>query len=258
MVNIKSQREIELMREAGRITGLCHVKLRNFIKPGVTTKQIDAFVEKIILENNCLPGFKNLYGFPAATCESVNDSVVHGFPNNHKLKDGDIVSVDLGAKYKGYNGDSAWTYAVGKCSEETLLLLERTEKSLYVGLSVIHPGAHVSDIGHAIEEYISQFGYGIVEEYTGHGVGKDLHEDPAIPNYGHPGHGDILREGMCIAVEPMINMGTKKITVSNDGWTVKTKDKKKSAHFEHTVLVTASGCEILTKQQDLNNKEELL
>lgn len=244
---IKSKREVELMREAGRIVALAHEAVCNNIKPGVSTAFLDQIAEKVILENGAKPSFKGYNGFPTAVCASVNSVVVHGFPKESTiLKEGDIVSIDIGACYKGYHGDSAWTYPVGKISEETKKLLEVTEKALFAGLAMAKPGNRLSDISNAIEAYVKPYGYGIVEEYTGHGVGSKLHEDPAIPNFGPAGHGPILRPGMTLAIEPMINLGTKRIRVLKDGWTAVTRDDKNSAHFEHSIVITEDGYEILT------------
>lgn len=247
MITIKSNREIELMREAGRIVALAHKAVKEAVKPGISTMELNDIAEKTIIAAGAIPSFKGYGGFPTAVCASVNEVVVHGFPKANKiLKEGDIVSIDIGALYKGYHGDSAWTYPVGKISEADKKLLEATENALFKGLSVVKAGIHLSDVSHAIEEYIKPFGYGVVEDYTGHGVGSHLHEDPAIPNYGPAGKGPILKAGMTLAIEPMINAGTKKVRVLSDGWTAVTLDKKKSAHFEHTIAVTEDGYQILT------------
>ncbi len=244
---IKSKREVELMREAGRIVAKAHDAVSRNIKPGVSTAFLDQIVEKVILECGAKPSFKGYNGFPTSICASVNSVVVHGIPKESTiLKDGDIISIDIGACYKGYHGDSAWTYPVGNISEETKKLLEVTEKSLFAGLEKCKAGARLSDISHAIESFVKPYGYGIVEEYTGHGVGSKLHEDPAIPNFGSEGHGPILKPGMTLAIEPMINMGTKRVRLMPDHWTAVTRDNKYSAHFEHTIVVTLDGYEILT------------
>lgn len=208
---IKSQREIEIMREAGRIVAKAHEAVCNNIKPGVSTAFLNQIAEKVILDCGAKPSFKGYNGFPTAICASVNSVVVHGFPKESTiLKEGDIISVDIGAYYKGYHGDSAWTYPVGKISDENKKLLEVTKKSLFAGLDKAKPGNRLSDISNAVETYVKPYGYGVVEEYTGHGVGSKLHEDPAIPNFGPSGHGPILKKGMTLAIEPMINLGTKK------------------------------------------------
>jgi methionyl aminopeptidase len=216
------------------------------IRPGITTKMIDQVVEKTILANDATPSFKGYNGFPAATCCSVNDTLVHGFPSNTILKEGDIISVDIGACYKGYHGDSAWTYAVGNISEAAQHLLDVTKNSLFEGLKFAKAGNHLSDISHAIGEYVYAFGYSIPYEYSGHGIGSHLHEDPSIPNFGPAGKGIVLKEGMTLAIEPMVHRGKPYTKVMDDEWTVKTKDGSLAAHYEHTVLITSGECEILT------------
>ncbi len=238
------------MKEAGRIVALCHQEIAKMIKPGTTTIQIDALVEKIVRDNGAIPSFKDYHGFPSSICASVNDCVVHGIPNGTKLKSGDIIAVDIGADYKGYHGDSAWTYAVGEISDEDKLLMKVTEESLFVGLEQAKAGNRLSDISNAIEEYVKPYGFGIVEEFTGHGVGSDLHEDPPIPNFGKKGLGPILKEGMTLAIEPMVNAGTKRVKILPDGWTTKTVDARNSAHYEHTILITKDGYEILTTTEE--------
>ncbi len=247
MITIKSEREITLMKEAGRIVALCHEAMKKEVKPGVSTWELDQICENIIRENGATPSFKGYGGFPSATCASVNDVVIHGFPSKTKiLKEGDIFSIDIGACYKGYHGDSAWSYAVGVVNEEDQHLLDVTREALYIGLSKVKAGVHLSDISAAIGDYVNSFSYGVVEEFTGHGLGRALHEDPPVPNYGIPGHGPILKAGMTVAIEPMVNAGTKKIKVLKDGWTTVTQDHKKSAHFEHSIVVRENGYEILT------------
>ena len=248
MIKIKSEREIELMRQAGEIVGLTHNYLKQFIKPGITTLELDKLANDYILKQNATPSFKGLYGFPGTICISVNEEVVHGIPSHRKLKDGDIVTLDIGACYKGYHGDSAWTYTVGNVKPEILDLLKETEESLFAGLSVIKAGARVGDIGYAVSEVAKKYKLGVVKELVGHGVGSDVHEDPDVPNYGKKGTGPILKEGMVIAVEPMLNLGTEEIYMLDDDWTIVTADDLPSAHFEHTVLVTKDGYEILTKR----------
>lgn len=254
MIILKSKREIELMREAGKIVALAHREVARLIRPGISTLEIDEAVEKLILSHGATPSFKGYGGFPASICASVNEVVIHGIPSKHTiLKDGDIIAVDIGACYKGYHGDSAWSYVVGKVSEADAKLMQVTEQALFEGLKQVKPGNRLSDIGAAIEAYVKPFGYGVVEEFTGHGVGRALHEDPAIPNFGKPHEGPVLKAGMTLAIEPMINAGTKRVRVLVDNWTTVTCDKKKSAHFEHTVVVTEDGYEILTKldEEDL-------
>lgn len=248
MIKIKSEREIELMRKAGEIVGLTHNYLKQFIKPGITTLELDKLANDYILKQNATPSFKGLYGFPGTICISINEEVVHGIPSHRKLKDGDIVTLDIGACYKGYHGDSAWTYTVGNVKPEILNLLKETEESLFAGLSVIKAGARVGDIGYAVSEVARKYKLGVVKELVGHGVGSDVHEDPDVPNYGKKGTGPILKEGMVIAVEPMLNLGTEEIYMLDDDWTIVTADDLPSAHFEHTVLVTKDGYEILTKR----------
>ena len=248
MISIKTPREIELMEEAGKIVGNTHKYLEKYIKPGITTKELDNLAYNFIVNSNATPSFKNYDGYPASICTSINEEVVHGIPSNRKLKEGDIISIDIGACYKGYHGDSAWTYAVGKISEEKQYLLKHTEESLYEGLSVIKAGARVGDIGHAVSQYAEKYKLGVVKELVGHGVGQELHEMPDIPNYGMKDTGPILKEGMVVAVEPMINLGTAKVYILDDGWTIVTADNKPSAHFEHTILVTKDGYTILTKR----------
>ncbi len=248
MITLKSERELALMREAGHIVALAHKAVRDAIRPGISTAELDKIAYDVITSNGAIPSFLNYNGFPATICASVNEVVIHGIPSkNTILKDGDIISVDIGANYKGYHGDCAKTFFVGSVSEEKRQLVEVTTQSLYEGLKFARPGNRLSDISHAIEEYAKSFGYSIVLEYTGHGVGHALHEDPAVPNYGAPGKGPILKKGMTLAIEPMVNMGTHRIRVLKDNWTVVTQDKKPSAHYEHSIVITDDGYEILTK-----------
>lgn len=247
MIVIKSEREISLLKEAGRIVALCHQAMKQYVKPGVSTQELNTIVEKIILDNGATPSFKGYGGFPAAICASVNNVVIHGIPSKKQiLHEGDIVSLDIGACYKGYHGDSAWSYAVGKLSEADELLMKVTHDSLFVGLSLVKAGVHLGDVSAAIGEYANSYGYGVVEDFTGHGVGRELHEEPAVPNYGTPGTGPVLKTGMVIAIEPMVNASTKRVRVLQDRWTTVTKDGAKSAHFEHTIVVRDNGYEILT------------
>lgn len=247
MINIRNEIELQKLREAGRIVGLCHAEIKKKIKPGMTTKDIDVIIEKIIRENNATPSFLNYDGFPGSVCTSINEQVVHGMPSEQTvLEEGDIISIDIGARYKGFHGDSAWTYSVGTISKEKEFLMDKTLESLYAGLKEVKPDVHLSNVSHAIEKIANENNLGIVREMAGHGVGTQLHEDPQILNYGKPGHGPILKEGMVLAIEPMLNLGTHRIKFWNDGWTVTTSDKKPSAHFEHTVVVTKDGYEILT------------
>lgn len=247
MIQIKSSREIELMRQAGRILEETRQMVSQHVKPGVTTYQLDQLAEAHIRKLGGLPSFKGYQGFPGSICTSVNEVVVHGIPSKRRiLKAGDIVTLDFGVNYKGYHADSATTYPVGEISDDIKQLLKVTEESLYEGLKFAKPGLHVSDISHAIEAYVKPFGYGIVEEFTGHGIGRELHEDPYVPNFGAAGLGAILRPGMTFCVEPMVNLGTKHIRILSDNWTTITTDKKPSAHYEHMIVITETGYEILT------------
>lgn len=247
MIITKNQREIELMKEAGRIVALVHQAMSKAVQPGVTTLELDELAEKIILENDATPSFKNLYGFPASICASINEEIVHGIPNNRVLVEGDIISIDVGANYKGYHGDSAWTYAVGEVSQEAKRVMEATEGSLFAGLAEVRAGKRLSDVSHAIETYLKKYGCTTPLEYTGHGVGSALHEDPAVPNYGVPGRGPRLLAGMTLAIEPMGHGGVADIQILDDNWTAITADKSLAAHYEHTIVVTKDGYEILTK-----------
>jgi methionyl aminopeptidase len=235
------------MREAGRILDLTRHMLETHIKPGISTLQLDALAEDFILKLGATPSFKGYHGFPGSICTSINEVVVHGIPSSkHVLKEGDIITLDFGVNYKGYHADSATTYPVGQVSDEVKKLLEITEKSLYVGLEQAKPGNYVSDISHAIESFVKPFGYGIVEEFTGHGIGRSLHEDPYVPNFGKPKQGPVLKPGMTFCVEPMLNLGTKRVKILSDNWTTVTVDRKPSAHFEHMIVITETGYEILT------------
>ena len=245
---IKSSEEIELLKIAGQIVGDTHNYLKQFIKPGITTKELDKLAYDYIISRDATPSFLNYEGYPASICTSVNEEVVHGIPSDRVLQEGDIISIDIGSCYKGYHGDSAWSYPVGNISEEKKYLLEHTEKSLYEGLNVIKPGMKIGDIGYAIEQYALKHKLGVVKELVGHGVGKLLHESPDVPNYGKKNTGMTLRKGMVIAVEPMLNLGTADIYILDDDWTIITADDKPSAHFEHTIVVTKDGYEILTKR----------
>ena len=247
MIICKTPREIEIMKEAGRIVAVTHQELQKHIVPGITTRQLDVIAEKIICEHDAIPSFKGYNGFRGSICASVNDELVHGIPGDRALKDGDIISIDIGAKYKGYHGDSAWTYPVGNINEETQRLLDVTEESLYLGLKEAKPGERLSNISHAIQTYVEANGFSIVREYVGHGVGQDLHEEPQIPHYGPPNKGPRLKPGMVLAIEPMVNVGSRYVKTLADNWTVVTIDGKMCAHFEHTIAITETGYEILTK-----------
>ncbi len=246
-VSIKSAREIALMRESGRILAEVHERLGEEIKPGISTYEIDQIGEKMIRGYGCTPSFLNYNGYPASICVSVNDEVVHGIPSKKRiLKEGDIVSLDAGVIWKGYHSDAARTHAVGKISKEAQDLIDATRQSFYEGLKMAKSGNHLNDISKAIDFYISSFGYGIVRDLVGHGVGSDLHEDPQIPNFAQRRRGVKLRPGMTLAVEPMINMGGWKVEWLDDDWTVVTKDGSLSAHYENTILITDGEPEILT------------
>ena len=247
MINIKSKREIDLLKEAGRITYLTHLEVKKHIKPGITTNELDRIADEFILKNGCTPSFKNYNGFPKSICASINDEVVHGIPSNRKLKEGDIISIDIGVCYKGYHGDSAWTYAVGNISEEAKHLMKVTEESLYAGLEKVKPGNRLSDISHAIQVYLESHGCSTPRDYTGHGIGTEVHEDPMVPNYGAPGKGPRLKKGMALAIEPMAHLGSCETEVLDDEWTVVTRDRSLAAHFEHTIVITDDGYEIMTK-----------
>lgn len=248
MISIKSSNEIELMKIAGKIVGDTHKYLIPYIKEGITTEELDTLAEKYIISRGATASCKGYDGFPKAICISVNEEVVHGIPGKRKLKKGDIVTLDICACYKGYHGDSAWTYKVGEVSKEKEYLLKHTEEALFVGLNEVKPGNRIGDIGYAISKYAEKYNLGVVKELTGHGIGSDLHEDPDVPNYGKAGTGPLLKEGMVIAVEPMLNLGIADIYILDDDWTIVTADDKPSAHFEHTVLVTKDGYTILTER----------
>lgn len=246
MINIKSDKEIELLTIAGNIVYETHQYLKEFIKPGITTLELDELAEKFIRSKGATPSCKGYEGYPATLCTSINEQVVHGIPGKRKLLNGDIISIDICACYKGYHGDSAWSYEVGKITSEKHELLEHTKEALYAGLKQVKPGNKIGDISSAIEEYANKYNLGIVKELVGHGVGNQLHEDPEIPNYGIKKTGPLLKKGMVLAIEPMLTLGSPKIVMLDDDWTIETEDYSPSAHFEHTVVVTDDGCKILT------------
>ena len=246
MITIKSREEIELMRHAGMLVSKMHKFIKPYIKAGITTKELDKLCEDFIRSNDAIPTELGYEGYPASICASVNDTVVHGIPDNYKLKDGDIITIDVVIGYKGYQGDAAWTYAVGNISDEKKYLMEHTEKALYEGIKQVKPGNRIGDISHAVEVYAKEHNLGVVEELCGHGIGMEMHEDPEVPNYGKPGTGPRLKEGMVICIEPMLTFGERYIYMEDDGWTIKTDDGLPAAHYEHTVLVTEDGYEILT------------
>lgn len=246
MIYRKTEEEIELQRESSLLVGKTLAQVAKYIKPGVKTIELDKIAEAFIRDNNAVPGFKGYGGFPGTLCISVNDQVVHGIPGNNVLKDGDIVSIDCGVLKNGFYGDSAYTFTVGDVPLEVKLLLERTKNALYEGINKAVEGMRTGDIGFAIQSYIEPFGYGIVRELVGHGVGKKLHEKPEVPNYGRRGSGVKLLDGMVIAIEPMINLGVRNVSQDADGWTIRTADKLPSAHFEHTVAVKKDKADILS------------
>ncbi len=247
MISIKNKQEIENMRVAGKVAYDLLMELKDFIKPGITTKDIDDFAYDFIVSRGCTPAFLDYEGFPASACVSLNDMVVHGIPDGTKLKSGDIVTVDTGAIYKGYYSDTAYTYVVGKVNTKTQKFVDNTRKALYEGISVIKEGVVLNEVCKAIEKVARDNGYGVFEVLTGHGVGKTLHEDPYVPNLSnHESEGIILKSGMTLAIEPMFSMGTKEVWLMPDDWGIVTRDGSLTAHFEHTILVTKDGYEILT------------
>ena len=246
MITLKSGHEIEMMRRAGKITAAARALARDMVKPGVTTQQIDEAVYQFITSQGATPSFLNYSGYPASACISVNDEVIHGIPGKRVLREGDIVSVDVGAYIGGYHGDCAGTYPCGEVSDEAMRLIRVTQQSFFEGLQYAREGHRVSDIGAAVQAYVEANGFSVVREFVGHGIGRHLHESPEVPNYGKPGHGPRLLRGMTLAVEPMVNAGGAAIRQLSDGWTVKTVDGKYAAHYENTVLITAGEPEILT------------
>ena len=248
MIIIKSPREVELMKKAGRVVALVFEGIKDKIKPGLSTQDVADMCEKIIRDNGATPTFLNYYGYPGAVCVSVNDELVHGIPSKKRiLRDGDIVSVDVGATLNGYVGDACRTYLVGICTDRAKRLVKVTEECFFEGMKFAKPGNHLGDISHAIQVHAESNGYSLPREYTGHGVGASLHEDPYIPNYGSMGTGPVLKEGMCLAVEPMVAEGHFAVRVLKDGWTAKMKDGKLSSHYENSIVITKDGYEILTK-----------
>ncbi len=246
MISIKSEREIELMREAGKLNYLTHEEVKKNLKAGITTKELDKIAYDFISAHNARPSFLNYEGYPASICVSINDEVVHGIPGARVIKNGDIVSIDIGVEIHGYHSDAARTYIIGKVAPEVRDLVNNTEKALMIGLSKVKEGAKIGDIGAAIEKFAHAHGLSVVEELVGHGVGTDIHEDPDVPNYGKEGTGVTLKAGMVIAIEPMLNLGERYVYMHDDDWTISTDDELPSAHFEHTVAVTKDGYKILT------------
>jgi methionyl aminopeptidase len=238
------------MRAAGRLVGQVLTALAERVKPGITTGELDAVAEGLILDAGAIPAFKGYHGYPATICASVNDEVIHGIPSGKRLlRAGDVISIDVGASLDGYYGDSAVTLPVGPISEQAARLLRVTEEALFKAIDVVKPGGRVSDIGHAVQTHVEAHGFSVVREFVGHGIGQQMHEEPQIPNYGEPGRGQRLAEGMVLAIEPMVNAGKAAVKVLSDGWTAVTRDRSLSAHFEHTVAVTADGPRILTARE---------
>ena len=246
MIHYRTDSEIELLRKAALLVGKTLGEVGKHIRPGIRTIELDKIAEEFIRDHGAIPAFKGYEGFPGSLCVSVNDAVVHGIPGNYELRDGDIVSVDCGTILNGYVGDSAYTFTVGEVSEEIRLFLQRSKESLYKGIEQAVAGNRIGDIGYAVQSYVEQFGYGVVRELVGHGVGRKMHEDPQVPNYGKRGSGTKLSEGIVIAIEPMITFGKRDIVQERDGWTIKTKDKMPAAHFEHDVAVRNGKAEILS------------
>lgn len=261
---LKTEDEIELMRQANQLVGKTLGELAKHIKPGVTTLQLDKLADEVIRDNGAIPtflGFPNPFGgpFPASICTSVNDVVVHGIPDDKTvLKDGDIISVDCGTLLNGFNGDSCYTFCVGEVSKEVKDLLKTTKESLYLGIENAMAGKHIGDIGSAVQDYCENNGYGVVRELTGHGIGREMHEDPKVPNYGRRGNGVMLKSGMCIAIEPMITMGERSIGLMPDRWTIRTCDGKPAAHFEHTIAIRNGRADILSSFEEVEKTEGIL
>lgn len=246
MLYLKTDEEIELIRVSAQVLGKAHAEVAKRIEPGIATKELDRVADEFIRDHKGQPSFKGYNGFPSALCISVNDVVVHGFPSGYRLKEGDIISVDCGVLLNGFHSDSAFTYPVGEIQPEVKALLKRTYESLFQGIDKAVAGNRIGDIGFAVQSYVEQAGYGVVRELVGHGVGKFLHESPEVPNYGRRGQGPVLKEGMTLAIEPMITLGKRSVVQERDGWTIRTTDRKPAAHFEHTVAVRKGKAEILT------------
>jgi len=247
VIKIKTEKEIELIRQAGKIVGQVLRRLREFLHPGISTEELDAEAERLLRKLGATPAFKGYQGYPASICASINEEVVHGIPAKHRrIKEGDIISLDVGAKLNGYFGDAAWTFGVGKISPSVQRLLNVGRQALSRGISKACCGNHLLDISHAIQSYVEPFGFSVVRQFVGHGIGSQLHEDPEIPNFGRPGSGPILKAAMVLAIEPMVNQGNFEVEILDDKWTAVTKDRRLSAHFEHTICVTKNKAEILT------------
>ena len=246
MIHYKTDSEVEIIRESAVILGKAHGEVARLIKPGVKTKDLDKIAEEFILDHGGKPSFKGYNGFPYTLCISMNENVVHGFPGEYQLVEGDILSIDCGVLYKGFHSDSAYTYPVGRVSEEVSDLLKVTKESLYVGIDASRSGQRIGDVGFAIQNHVEGHGYSVVRELVGHGVGKNLHESPEVPNFGKRGKGMKLKSGLVIAIEPMVNMGKRNVVQEADGWTIRTKDRMPSAHFEHTIAIFSDRTEVLT------------
>jgi methionyl aminopeptidase len=251
MIILKSEREISGMKKAGEILAACHKEIAKFIKPGVTTWEIDQFVEQFLADRGATPEQKGYHGYQYATCASINDEICHGFPRKEPLKEGDIVTIDMVVNYNGYLADSAWTYGVGKISEENEKLLRVTKEALYKGIDAAQPGNRIGDIGHAIQTHAEAHGFSVVRNFIGHGIGTTIHEKPDIPHFGLPGKGGRIKPGMVFTIEPMINAGHYECKMDDNGWTARTIDGKNSAQYEHTIAITKNGPMILTEQDEL-------
>lgn len=257
MIYYKTEEEIELLRISSLLVGSTLAEVARHIRPGVTTLQLDGIAESFIRDHGAVPGFKGYGGFPGTLCVSVNEVVVHGIPGDQVLKDGDLVSVDCGVVLNGFYGDSAYSFAVGEVSEEIRLLMERTKQSLYLGIKAAQAGKRIGDIGYEIQSYVEGFGYSVVRDLVGHGLGKHLHESPEVPNYGRKGVGTMLKPGLVICIEPMINLGRKQVVQENDGWTIRTADRLPSAHYEHAIAIKEGKTEILSSFEEIEKVLEL-
>lgn len=256
MIYLKTDEEIELMRVSNLLVGKTLGELSKWIAPGITTLKLDKIAEEFIRDNGGVPGFLGYAGYPNTLCVSVNETVVHGIPSSATLREGDIVSIDCGAVVDGYNGDSAYTFAVGEVEPRVRELLTTTKEALYLGIAQAVEGNRIGHIGNAVQEHCEKRGFSVVREMTGHGIGRKLHEEPAVPNYGRRGVGPLIKEGMCIAIEPMINMGSRNIVIERDGWICRTKDRKPSAHFEHTVAIRGGKAEILSSFEFIEGENQ--
>ncbi len=254
MIFLKTEHEIDLLRESNQLVGKTLCELAKIIRPGITTLYLDQIAEEFIRDNKAVPGFLGYNGYPYTLCVSVNENVVHGFPSGYVLKDGDIVSIDCGSILHGYYGDSAYTFCVGEVDSQIMKLLKTTKESLYLGIKKAVEGNRIGDIGHAIQTYCEGNGYSVVRELVGHGIGRKMHEDPEVPNYGRSGSGPLLKKGMVIAIEPMICLGKRQVVIESDGWTVRTKDRLPAAHFEHTIAIGSQKAEILSSFEFLEKE----